>query len=83
MPADWVGYWDPVRGTFAERWLLNLSSTLGLGYKVVLCHSRRVQVLPEDDKSGLQKIGIASRVDPDLLQSVLSNDLPINRPTSE
>ncbi|WP_137125322.1 class I SAM-dependent methyltransferase [Roseomonas sp. HF4] len=69
MPADWVGYWnsDPP----PERWLLNVTSAMGLDYDLVLCRSRLARVLPEDDTSGLQKMGMESEVDLDLLRRVM------------
>ncbi|BDG71762.1 class I SAM-dependent methyltransferase [Roseomonas fluvialis] len=69
MPADWIGYWaaDPP----PERWLLNVTSAMGLAYELVMCRSRMERVLPEDDTSGLQKMGMESEVDLGLLRQVL------------
>ena len=75
MPADWVGYWvaDPP----AERWLLNLTTTLNLDYRVLLCHSRLVRELPEDDQSGLQQFRMESTVDLDALGRVLNGQTEV------
>lgn len=69
MPADWVGYWDV--DPPAERWLLNLTTALGLDYRLVLCPSRLIRVLPDSDQSGLQKFGMESTVDLRLLAQAL------------
>ncbi len=68
MPAGWVGHWG---GTSAERWLLNMTTALRLNYELVLCPSRTVQLLPEDDQSGLQKTGMESMPDLALVARVL------------
>ncbi|MEJ1935317.1 glycosyltransferase family 61 protein, partial [Nostoc sp. NIES-2111] len=69
MPADWVGYWDS--DPPPERWLLNVTSAIGLDYELLLCRSSMERVLPEDDSSGLQKMGMESIVDLNLLRRVL------------
>jgi capsular polysaccharide biosynthesis protein len=69
MPAHWVGYWGD--SGIAERWLLNLTAALGLRYRLVLCASDMVRVLPDEDHSGLQKFGMACTVDLDLLDQSL------------
>ena len=74
MPADWVGYWDV--DPPAERWLLNLTTALGLDYRLVLCPSRMMRILPEDDRSGRQHFAIEATVDLDLLGKALDGVSP-------
>lgn len=69
MPADWIGHWPSEPR--AERWLLNLTTAMELDYHLILCRSRLVRVLPDDDQSGLQKFGMESEVDCDQLAAAI------------
>jgi capsular polysaccharide biosynthesis protein len=69
MPNHWIEYWGA--GGIAERWLLNLTTALDLNYHLVMCNSSAVEVLPANDSSGLQKTGMASTVNIDLLMAAV------------
>ena len=72
MPADWVGYWG---GQHAERWLLHLTSALGLHYELLLCPSRMVPI--EDAEAGHQRTGMESTADLDLIRRIIDSLGPV------
>ena len=74
MPADLVGYRDV--DPPAERWLLNLSTALGLDYRLVLCPSRMIRILPEVDRRGWQHFEMEATVDLGLLGLALDGASP-------
>jgi capsular polysaccharide biosynthesis protein len=61
MPADWVGYWGDY--PTAERWLLNVTTAMGLDYHLVVCPSKKTRILPDGDTSGLQPWKIESTIE--------------------
>lgn len=73
MPDAWIDFWGP--SNTAERWLLRLTTALDLNYAITLCPSDLVRVLPEEDRSGLQRFGMDCRADLELVAQAVTAPL--------